>query len=120
MLSCWFELLKTGRSELNRLKQTENLMRVNHSQAAIHAMTKLDTASGQVETDGYIWQVQIMSEKGDGVVIGHGTPIGEADPGVGFGAGQLGTVGRTGLGRWLCKPSVETREILPQHSIRFI
>ena len=95
VLSCWFELLKTGGSELNRLKQTKNLLLVNHSQAAIQAMTKLDTASGQVETDGYIRQIQIMSKKRDGVVIGHGAPVGEADPGVGFGARQRWAVGAT-------------------------
>ena len=48
MLRRWFELLKTRRAELSWLKQTENLMLVNHSQAAIHAMTQLYPTSGQV------------------------------------------------------------------------
>lgn len=52
MLSCWYKLLKARRAKLSWLNRTENLTLVNHSQAAIHAMTQLDTAAGQVETNG--------------------------------------------------------------------
>ena len=94
---------------MSGLKQTENLVLVNDSQAAIYAMMKLDTSTGKVQTDGHIRQIQIIAEKGDGVVLGNGAPISEVDSGISLGARQLGAVGATRLSWGFGEPFVETR-----------
>lgn len=93
---------------------------INDGQAAIHAVAQCYLASGQIKTDRQFRQGQVVSEKSNGVVIGHGPPVSEADPGISFTLRQGRTVSGAWLGRRLCKTTIEAWQVVVQHRIGLI
>ena len=118
MLGGGHKLFQAGRTQLGRLDEAQDLLLVNNRQTAIHAVVEGDTPTGQVETGRQRRPGQDVAEEADGVVIGHGTPVGEVDAGVGLGQGEGRTIGRARHSRRLAEALVEACQKGGQDGIR--
>ncbi len=118
MLGGRLELLQAGWAKLSRLEEAEDEVTEDDGQTAIHAVVEGDTPTGQVKAGRQGRQDQDVAEEADGVVIGHGTPVGEVDAGVGLGQGEGRTIGRARHSRRLAEALVEACQKGGQEGIR--
>ena len=90
MLGGGHKLFQAGRTQLGRLDEAQDLLLVNNRQTAIHAVVEGHASAGEVEAHRHGRQGDDMAKQADGVVIGHGPPVGKMDLLIGLGQGKPG------------------------------
>ena len=119
------DLRTRGRSELAHpdgirrggLIGDQGVALVADGEAPIEVLKDVDAGAGVADAVGARRNAKPVTIEGDGVIVGDGALVFEAEHLVWLEAGGPGAVGRAGLRSWKCEVGVEGREVGPEDSI---